>query len=185
MCRAALDKALLAMLLAGCESDTSERADVDGRPGYGRPNVFASCEGEQRLMRGTRQLFIVADSTTVGSQTLVAGYEDVPPGDSGRAHMHLEQDEIIFVHRGTLDVLLDTATYRAAAGSTVFIPRRTWVGFRTVGRDTAGFFFVFNAPGFEKCLRVLSARPGEQFVPPLKEAFEQVSRECHFKLKTG
>ena len=185
MSRAALEMAVLAILLAGCESDAGQRADADGGPSYGRPTVFAPGEGEQRVMRGTRPLFIVADSTTVGSKTLVAGYEDVPPGDSGRAHMHLEQDEIIFVHRGTLDVLLDSATYRAAAGSTVFIPRRTWVGFRTVGRDTAGFFFVFNAPGFEKCLRTLSARPGEQFVTPSSEAFEQVSRECHFKLKNG
>jgi oxalate decarboxylase/phosphoglucose isomerase-like protein (cupin superfamily) len=135
------------------------------------------------MMRGTRPLFIVADSVTVGSRTLVAGYEDVPPGDSGRAHMHLEEDEIIFVHRGTLDVLLGTSISRAATGATVFVPRRTWVSFRTVGPDTAGFFFVFNAPGFEKCLRALSAPPGERFVVPTKDAFERVSHECHWRLK--
>jgi hypothetical protein len=49
--------------------------------------VFARGEGERRLMRGSRPLFIVADSATVGSRTLMAGYEDVPPGDSGRTHM--------------------------------------------------------------------------------------------------
>jgi FkbM family methyltransferase len=88
-------------------------------------------------MRGTRPLFIVADSATVGSRTLVAGYEDVPSGDSGRAHMHLEEDEILFVHRGEMEILLGDSAYRAAAG----------------------------APGFEKCLRALSAPPGEQYVP--------------------
>lgn len=134
-------------------------------------------------MRGTRPLFIVADSATVGSRTLVAGYEAVPPGDSGRAHMHLEEDELILVHRGTLDVSLGDVVHRAAAGATVFIPRRTWVTFRTVGADTAGFWFVFNAPGFEKCLRALSAPPGERFAPPSAEALERVSRECHWQLK--
>jgi oxalate decarboxylase/phosphoglucose isomerase-like protein (cupin superfamily) len=134
-------------------------------------------------MRGSRPLFIVADSATVGSRTLMAGYEDVPPGDSGRTHMHLEEDELIFVHRGTLDVLLDDKAHRVGAGASVFIPRRTWVTFRTVGPDTGGFWFVFNAPGFEKCLRALSARPGERFVAPSRDAVDSVSRECHWQLK--
>lgn len=105
------------------------------------------------------------------------------PGDSGRAHMHLEEDEIIFVHRGTLDVLLGSSTHRTGAGATIFIPRRTWVSFRTMGADTAGFFFVFNAPGFEQCLRALSAPPGERFVAPAQDAFDRVSQECHWILK--
>ncbi len=134
-------------------------------------------------MRGTRPLFIVADPATVGSRSLVAGYEDVPPGDSGRTHMHLEEDELILVHRGTLDVLLGDSTRRAGTGAAVFIPRHTWVTFRTVGSDTAGFWFVFNAPGFEKCLRALSAPPGQSFEAPSKEGFERVSQECHWQLK--
>jgi oxalate decarboxylase/phosphoglucose isomerase-like protein (cupin superfamily) len=132
------------------------------------------------MMRGTRPLYIVADSATVGSRTLTAGYEEVPPGDSGRVHMHLAEEELIFVHRGTLDVLLNDATHRATAGATVFIPRRTWVTFRTVGADTAGFFFVFSRPGFEKCLRALSSRLGEEYVPLGREEMERVSHECHW-----
>jgi mannose-6-phosphate isomerase-like protein (cupin superfamily) len=150
---------------------------------FGRPTVFRRGEGEQRLMRGSRPLFIVADSATVGSRTLVAGYEDVPPGDSGRTHQHLQEDEIIFVHRGQLDVTMGDSTYRAAAGATVFIPRGTWIGFRTAGADTAGFFFVFNRPAFEKCLRALSARPGERYVPLAAAAMEQVSHECDWATK--
>ena len=175
---------LLAGALASCGGDAPRnQVESDNSLGYGRPTVFAHGEGEQRMMRGTRPLFIVADSATVGSRTLMAGYEDVPPGDSGRSHLHREEDELIFVHRGTLDFLLGNKSYRAAAGATVFIPRRTWVTFRAVGSDTAGFWFVFNRPGFEKCLRALSAHLGEPFVAPTKESFERVSRECHWQLK--
>jgi quercetin dioxygenase-like cupin family protein len=177
MDRRDLSRLLFVGLLLNCDSGSSTELS------YGRATVFERGDGEKRLMRGTRPLFIVTDSTTVGSRTLVAGYEEVAPGDSGRVHMHLEQDEIIFVHRGTLDVLLGAQTHRASAGATVFIPRRTWVGFRTAGADTAGFFFVFNAPGFEKCLRALSAEPGKQFVPPSPDSVEHVSRECHFSLR--
>lgn len=184
--RRALQGALLAGLIASCEPDSArERARSRDTLSFGRPTVFAPGEGEQRLMRGSRPLFIVADSATVGSRTLVAGYEDVPPGDSGRTHMHLEEDELIFVHRGILDVLLGDTTYRAGSGATVFIPRHTWVTFRAIGPDTAGFWFVFNTPGFEKCLRALSAQPGERFVSPSKDAFDRVSRECHWQVKGG
>lgn len=173
---------LLAVLTA-CQSPASGSASrSDGAP-YGRPTVFARGEGEQRLMRGSRPLFIVADSATVGSRTLVAGYEDVPPGDSGRTHMHLHEDEMIFVHRGHLNIALGDSIYRAAAGATVFIPRGTWIGFRTAGTDTAGFFFVFNTPAFEKCLRALSARPGERYAPLAPAAMARVSQECDWATK--
>lgn len=170
----------LAGLFNGCSSGPDRSVSAAQDTGnYGRPTVFAQGQGEHRMMRGTRPLFIVADSATVGSRTLVAGYENVPPGDSGRAHMHLHEDELLFVHRGELEVFLGDSTYRAAAGATIFVPRRTWVGFRTAGQDTAGFLFVFNAPAFEKCLRALSAPLGEPYVPPTAAAMQRVGKECH------
>ena len=134
-------------------------------------------------MRGSRPLFIVVDSATVGSRNLMAAYEDVPPGDSGRTHRHLQDDEIIFVHRGLLDVRLNDSTYRVHAGGTAFVPRGTWVGFRNRGLDTAGFFFVFNAPGFEKCLRALSTRPGQPYVPLARQEMTRVDHECHWQVR--
>jgi oxalate decarboxylase/phosphoglucose isomerase-like protein (cupin superfamily) len=171
---------LFSALVNGCGLGADRGAASPQDPAhYGRPTVFARGQGEQRMMRGSRPLFIVADSTTVGSRTLVAGYEEVPPGDSGRTHMHLEEDELLFVHRGELEILLGDYTYRAAAGASVFVPRRTWIRFRTVGPDTAGFLFVFNAPAFEKCLRALSAPRGERYVPLAEEEMQRIDKECH------
>jgi quercetin dioxygenase-like cupin family protein len=175
---------VLAGLVASCRSSAARPdARLEDTAGYGRGTVFARGEGEHRMMGGTRPLFIVADSATVGSRTLVAGYEEVPPGDSGRTHMHLEEDELIFVHRGELELLLGDSTHRALAGATVFVPRGTWVKFEAVGADTAGFLFVFNTPAFEKCLRAMSVRPGEPWVPLDKDALQRVSRQCHYVRK--
>jgi ethanolamine utilization protein EutQ (cupin superfamily) len=170
----------IASLIIGCSSSSGRSpSTVQDTGNYGRPTVFARGQGEQRMMRGTRPLFILADSATVGSRTLVAGYEEVPPGDSGRTHMHLEEDELLFVHRGELEVRLGDSTYRAASGASIFVPRRTWIHFRTVGQDTAGFLFVFNAPAFEKCLRALSAPVGERYVALPASEMERVGKECH------
>ncbi len=100
MHRASVGLPLVACLVTSCNSGSSPaEAHRPETVGHGRPTVFARGQGEQLLMRGSRPLFIMADAATVGSRTLVAGYEDVPPGDSVRAHTHLGEDEIIFVHR--------------------------------------------------------------------------------------
>lgn len=105
------------------------------------------------------------------------------PGDSRWAHMHRHEDEMIFVHRGRLDVALGASIYPAAAGATVFILHGTWIGFRAAGSDTAGFFVVFNTPAFEKCLRALSVRPGERYAPLAPAAMARVSHECDWATK--
>lgn len=159
--------------LLGCSSGDSASGD------WGRPAVLARDEGESRMLQGRRPLFIKVDPLTSGSKTLTAGLEDLPPGDSIGVHKHLGEDELVFVQRGELEVTLGDARHRAAAGATVFIPRGTWIGFRVLGPDTATVLFVFNTPGFEKCLRILSSPAGEPFVRPTDVAIAAARRECH------
>jgi hypothetical protein len=47
------------------------------------------------------------------------------------------------------------------------------------GPDTATIVFAFNVPGFEKCLRLLSAPVGEAFVSPRAPVVAAARRECH------
>ena len=131
------------------------------------------------MLLGRKPLYITVDPLTVGSSTLMAGWSDIPPGDSIGLHKHMGEDEILFVYRGTVDVTLGDANKRATAGATVFIPRGTWIGVHTFGADTATTFFVFNAPGFEKCLRARSSRPGEHYTPPSTRAMQDIQRDCH------
>lgn len=155
-------------------------ADADTAGGdWGRPAVLAASEGELRMLQGRKPLFIKVDPLTRGSRTLTVGLEDMPPGDSIGIHKHLSEDEVVFVHRGEVEVTLGDAQYRAQAGATVFIPRNTWIGFRVLGPDTATVFFVFNTPGFEKCLRTFSAPAGEPFVRPTEAGVAAARQECH------
>ena len=103
----------------------------------------------------------------------------MPPGDSIGVHKHLQEDEVVFVHRGEVEVTLGDSLFRATAGATVFIPRGTWIGFRVKGADTATIVFAFNVPGFERCLRLLSAPVGTAFVAPPAKVVAAARRECH------
>jgi quercetin dioxygenase-like cupin family protein len=131
------------------------------------------------MLQGRKPIWIKVDPQTLGSRSFTVGMEDIPPHDSIGTHKHMEEDEVIFVHRGTVDVTLGDSVHRAEPGALVFVPRRTWIGFHTIGPDTATILFLFNSPGFEKCLRTLSAPVGTVFVPPPAEAVAAARKECH------
>jgi quercetin dioxygenase-like cupin family protein len=150
-------------------------------PSFTSPrHLTSACSRRARRVPGAppgRSLKV--DPQTLGSRTLTVGMEDMPPGDSIGVHKHLEEDEVVFVHRGEVEVTLGDFTVWAAAGGTVFIPRGTWIGFRVKGSDTATIVFAFNVPGFEKCLRFLSAPVGMTFHAPTASAVAAARRECH------
>jgi quercetin dioxygenase-like cupin family protein len=178
-----LSALILLAWLAGCDSPnshTQSRAGVAGtNTGFGRPAALARNEGEARMLQGRKPIWIKVDPQTLGSRTLTVGMEDMPPGDSIGVHKHLQEDEVVFVHRGKVEITLGDSLVRAAAGATVFIPRGTWIGFRVEGTDTATIVFAFNVPGFEKCLRLLSAPVGTAFVSPPAHVVAAARRECH------
>lgn len=169
--------------LTGCGAPASHAQSREGvvgqDTGFGRPAVLARNEGEARMLQGRKPMWIKVDPKTLGSRTLTVGMEDMPPGDSIGVHKHLQEDEVVFVHRGKVEVTLGDSLFRAGAGATVFIPRGTWIGFRVEGSDTATIVFAFNVPGFEKCLRLLSAPVGTTFVSPSAQVVAAARRECH------
>ncbi len=173
---------LLLLALAGCSRSPSSQTPKDSAEAttnFGRPVVLARAEGEARTFQGRRPLWIKVDPVTQGSRAFTAAMEDLPPGDSIGIHKHLTEDEVIFVHRGTVDVTLGDSVHRGETGALVFVPRGTWIGFRVVGADTATIVFLFNTPGFEKCLRFLSAPVGTTFVRPADADIAAARKECH------
>lgn len=146
-----------------CRTASPERPDAPvAAAGAPRPAVIAANEGERRLLRGgTAPLIIKIDPVNTGSNRMVLGSSDLPPGDAIGAHRHLAEDEIILITRGTARVRLGTRDYTATAGGTVFIPQGTCITLTNIGKDTLTNVFIFSAPGFERVLREVSSREGE------------------------
>ena len=141
--------------------------------------MLARAEGEARMLQGRKPIWIKVDPQTLGSRSFTVGMEDMPPGDSIGVHKHMQEDEVVFVHRGVVQVTLGDSQYRAQAGGLVFIPRETWIGFHVLGTDTATILFMFNTPGFEKCLRFLSSPVGTAFVPRSPADVATARKDCH------
>jgi quercetin dioxygenase-like cupin family protein len=100
-----------------------------------------------------------------------------PPGQGPPHHMHLNEDEFIYVLDGQLRVRLAEAMHEAPAGTFVFIPKglpHTW---QATGAADAQFAFGFTpaAPGMERFFeRSAELRPETR----LAEAFERFAADA-------
>jgi len=156
----AITGAAILSLAIGCGRRPST-ADARESLARARPAVIGPNEGERRFLRGgTAPLLIKIDPVTTGSQHMVLGSSDLPPGDAIGLHRHLKEDEIILVTRGTARVQLGTRHFTATAGATVFIPQGTCIALANGGADTLSNVFIFSSPGFEQVMREVSSPVG-------------------------
>src|SRR5215470_7515475 len=156
-----------------------QTTDSKADPKQPTPTVFQAEEGDRWMLLGDKQLIFKVDPVSTGSDTLVVGTEEMPPGNRIPTHKHLYEDEVIFVHKGAVRVTLAGRQYDAGTGATVFIPHGTWIGVENVSREPAMILFFFDKPAFEQCLRNLSSRPGEKFVTPPADKANAIHEECH------
>lgn len=147
------------------------------------PTVFQAAEGDRWMLLGDKPLFFKVDPVSTGSNTLVVGTEEMPPNNRIPTHKHLQEDEVIFVHKGAVRVTLNDRQYDARTGATIFIPHGNWIGVENASSETATILFFFNKPAFEQCLRAMSSRPGEKFSPPSADSMRAVREECHEVMK--
>jgi quercetin dioxygenase-like cupin family protein len=140
---------------------------------HARTVVLEKNDGERlvRRPRGslpipTNEFILKVTPQNSGSEHLVLGTEEIPPGGIIPRHKHLGQDEILLVQTGTAHVTLNDKDYDVHAGSMVFFPAQTWVSLKNTGNDSISLVFVFSAPGFEENMRC-SAVPAGQPAPPI------------------
>src|ERR1700693_101164 len=115
------------------------------------PTVFQADEGDRWMLLGDKPLIFKVDPLSTGSDALVVGTEEMPPGNKIPTHKHLHEDEVIFVHKGAVRVTLAGREYDAGTGATVFIPHGNWMGVANVSSEPAMILFFFNKPAFEQC----------------------------------
>src|SRR5215467_267852 len=160
-----------------------QTTDSKADPKQPTPTVFQADEGDRWMLLGDKQLIFKVDPVSTGSDTLVVGTEEMPPGNRIPTHKHLYEDEVIFVHKGTVLVSLAGRQYDARTGATIFIPHRNWIGAENASSEPATILFFFNKPAFEQCLRAMSSRPGEKFTMPVPEGMAKVRAQYHEVMK--
>jgi quercetin dioxygenase-like cupin family protein len=155
-------------LCSGFSQSTRSSADPSSETNV-KPLLLEKNEGELRTRRihtdastpASSQFMLKVSPKNNGSQHLVAGTEDVPPGATLPKHRHLAQDEILLIHSGTALVWLGDQERDLHAGGLVFIPANTWVSAKNIGTEPISLTFIFSAPGFDDTMRCNSVPAGE------------------------
>ncbi len=76
--------------------------------------------------------------------------EDQSPGRKMRIHKHLNNDELIFIHKGEGVLTLDEETFNVKTGDVAFVPRGTWHGLDNTGKENLLMVFQYSPAGFEE-----------------------------------
>jgi quercetin dioxygenase-like cupin family protein len=76
--------------------------------------------------------------------------EDQSPGRKMRIHKHLNNDEIVFIHKGEGTFTLDEEVIKVKTGDVIFVPRGTWHGLDNTGKENLQMVFQYSPAGFEE-----------------------------------
>jgi quercetin dioxygenase-like cupin family protein len=110
----------------------------------------------------TRTLKIkVAKSS--GSTTMSFLSESFMPGDAIQIHTHSNEDELIFIHKGSGTLTLDEKEYEVRAGAVAFAPKGVWHGLKNTGTEYLEMRFAYTPSGFEQYFREIGTPAGKPF----------------------
>ena len=76
--------------------------------------------------------------------------EEQSPGRKMRIHKHLNNDELIFIHKGEGTLTLDEESLEVKTGDVAFVPRGTWHGLDNTGKENLLMVFQYSPAGFEE-----------------------------------
>lgn len=122
--------------------------------------IFRWQDGDELLYRDSpRQISILIEPRTTGSQQLAMGLEVVDVGSEIPRHIHLDAEEILFIYDGQGRVQVGDETQDVGPETTVFIPKDTWHGLVNTGTTPLKLTWTFSPAGFQDRMRAL-AREG-------------------------
>jgi mannose-6-phosphate isomerase-like protein (cupin superfamily) len=107
-------------------------------------------EGIHILTRRKVPITIKISKAKDGVDNISFCTEDMIPGRKMRVHKHLNNDELIFIHRGKGTLTLDKELMEVKAGDVVFVPRGTWHGVDNTGKKNLLMVFQYSPAGFEE-----------------------------------
>jgi mannose-6-phosphate isomerase-like protein (cupin superfamily) len=100
--------------------------------------------------RGKVPMTIKISKTKNGIDNISFCVEDMLPGRKMRVHKHLNNDELIFIHKGEGSFTLDEEVMNVKSGDVIFVPRDTWHGLDNTGKENLLMAFQYSPAGFEE-----------------------------------
>jgi mannose-6-phosphate isomerase-like protein (cupin superfamily) len=138
------------------------------------PFVHSPGEGEA-LAVPNGEVVIHVDPGT-GSPRFALGTQTLRPGAGIGLHVHEQEDEVLFIHRGNGVGLLGDDRTPVVPGSTIFVPKGVWHGVDNPEGEVT-LLWVVSPPGLESYFREVGSPPGEAPKILSSERIEEIRRK--------
>jgi mannose-6-phosphate isomerase-like protein (cupin superfamily) len=112
--------------------------------------IVREAEGTHILTRRKVPITVKISKTKHGIDGISFCTEDMTPGRKMRVHKHLNNDELIFIHKGEGTLTLDEQLVEVKTGDVIFVPRDTWHGLDNTGNENLLMVFQYSPAGFEE-----------------------------------
>lgn len=131
-----------------------------GQTGTVNPYVLEFNAGEVLLDSQGRTTSITVSPDT-GSTSLAFWTTDLPAGSDIIVHRHDRTEEILFVHRGSGELIVGDEVVQVEEGATIYVPRGTYHGMKPQEGDMT-IAFVSTPPDLVNFFRALGWHEGEE-----------------------
>ncbi len=119
-------------------------------PPFDKGIVVHEKEGTHILTRRKVPINIKISKAKHGIEGISFCVEDQAPGRKMRVHKHLNNDELIFIHKGEGALTLGDEIIAVKTGDVAFVPRDTWHGLDNTGNENLLMVFQYSPAGFEE-----------------------------------
>ena len=117
--------------------------------------IIKADEGEVRYIGNTRKakVNIKVSKTPDYTPEISLLSELITPEDGIPIHKHLNEEEFLFVQKGTVEITLGDKMKIGGPGDLIYVPKGTWHGFKNKGEEDLIMFFGYSPSGFEDYFR--------------------------------
>lgn len=161
---------VLFSLLLPLQSIASDIPNVNGL-------IVNEEEGEAIQMRDGTAIVKIKIARTHGAKSISFLSESFKPGDALPVHKHLNEDELIFIHRGTGLFTLGERQYQVKEGAIAFVPKGVWHGLQNNGHEIIEMRFGYTPSGFEGFFREVGTPIGQPFIRKTMEERRSIAKK--------
>jgi quercetin dioxygenase-like cupin family protein len=131
--------------------------------------VVSDNTGETFRLRDGAAIVRIKIAKTQGPVSMSFLSESFLPGDEVPVHKHANEDELIFIHRGSGLLTLGEKEFPVDEGAVALVPKGTWHGLKNTGTENVEMRFGYMPAGFEGFFREVGTPIGQHFVAKTKE----------------
>src|SRR5450432_1914753 len=126
--------------------------------------VVSEDEGEAFQMRDGTAIVKIKIAKVEGAVSISFLSESFRTGDALPVHKHLNEDELIFLHKGSGLFTLGDKQYQIKEGTVALVPKGIWHGIQNNGSENIEMRFGYTPSGFEGFFREVGTPIGQPFI---------------------